>query len=565
MHKKSVRRPPRLQYSSATESFKDRDPMGSTVMKPSIANTHIKEFVTPKWNQEKAKLFEPYNDHKYNRVSHLPPNEVAFMGGLGAKHGNARSQVHIDRPTEVQKVLHMRTSNRSLYTFTEDPKKTTNVVRRRSAITKKNESEKVKTVVDKVWMADNFEEKAKSSESDSVYLTRRVRRQVQPAPPEPALEYVAQVRNRLEETFRIPDELTETRETFTDWAVKERERFKQRRLHLTEKQERSVTETLSHEGSDDESYETVSERVRRIRRREVIRHIGGYMYGQFTKIPQQSRKSTKFGIPLSMIERAKEDSDILADKAKQLRRARIAHMRLPIFFDEDDSEEDDVLETVKALTLVRTPFLRVPRIKTQQKRRRDRLKSKYLKRDRLNRITMLLYDRSYDPSAPVEEKKKKEKARKVEKAEKWADKKDISEISPERNKYLSFIIGTYKEQMLKYEKEQAGEQTSFEQFKETEKLDACRVKSVTPADDLEAVKVDDVILPPLKTKKNIRFSKSDVATGPFYIDPEQMEKTNDPTRCKSLLSSSFSLLSLVLLLLQRSSRPLENLWTSGDL
>uniref|UniRef100_A0A336LMF2 CSON014312 protein n=1 Tax=Culicoides sonorensis TaxID=179676 RepID=A0A336LMF2_CULSO len=536
MYKTNRRTLPKIQYSSASDSYKDPDPLASLNLQASIGNSHVEDLIKSKWAKELPKSFQPYNDQKFNRVFNLPPNEVAFMGGLGGKKGNARSTLHTDRPTEVQKIFNMRTGNRGIFNLTENPRNTQSLTQKRPPIL--NMSKQVKSIVDKVWRANNFEDKVKSSDSDSVYLTRRIPRQIPPPEPLPTLELINDVRDRLDKMFKIPDEFSKPRETFTEWAIKEREKFKQRRAAKAVKQEKTITETLSMDQSSDsdtDSRGTEYKIKRKTKKRDKIQHISGYMYGEFTKIPKQGKKTTKFGIPLSMLDRAKEEMEKQKEKDKQLRRARIAHMKLPLFFEDENSGEDDVVETVKALTLIRTPFLRLPKIKTQKKRRRDRLRSKYLKQDRLKRITMLLYDRSYDPNSK-ESLESMEKS--LEKDEPCATKEIKSEkdISIQKKKYINFIKDSYEQQIKgnleeKDVKEEDG--TSFEQFRVTEDFDLIRTKSSTPQDGTESVKAEIEALPPFKTKKNEKFSKSDERTGPYYIDPEQMEKMNDPMRFKT--------------------------------
>lgn len=481
------------------------------------------------------KSFQPYNDQKYNRVFNLPPNEVAFMGGLGGKRGNARSILHTERPTEVQKIFNMRTGNRGIFTMTENPLNTQNLVKKRAPIT--NMNKQVRAIVDKVWMANNFEEKAKSSESDSIYMTRRVPRVIPPPEPLPTTHLINQVRDRLDKMFKIPDELLQPRETFTEWAIKEREKYKQRRAAKAVKRERTITEILSMDHTSESETESfsASERSRRrtTKRRDVIQHIAGYMYGEFTKIPRPGKKATKFGIPLSMLERAKDEAEKQKEKDRKLRRARIAHMKLPMYFEDENSEEDDVVETVKALTLIRTPFLRLPKIKTQRKRRRDRLRTKYLKQDRLKRITMLLYDRSYDGTSKESLEKSEKSLESLESSQAVTKTNDAKTMSIEKKKYINFIKETYTQQVKGYEEEKVEEEeaTSFEHFKETEDWDVIRTKSSTPLGGVESVKQEEQ-LPVYKPKKNEKFSKSDERIGPYYIDPEQMEKMNDPTRCE---------------------------------
>lgn len=92
--------------------------MPNVVQTKRISST-IKSILEPRYVVSSTM---PYADKKYSMNVYNPPaNEINFMGGLGTKVGNVRSKVHTNRPTANQQLLKMRTSNRILVTFCEDP------------------------------------------------------------------------------------------------------------------------------------------------------------------------------------------------------------------------------------------------------------------------------------------------------------------------------------------------------------------------------------------------------------------------------------------------------------
>jgi hypothetical protein len=127
-------------------------------------------------------------------------------------------------------------------------------------------------------------------------------------------------------------------------------------------------------------------------------HLGGYLYGGFNDIKvvdKTMENQTKFHVPLSMFSRAEIESKVRAVQKKKVQCARLEYMRIPqIPSDSDDDEGDDNVENIRGLSLVRTPYFRIPSIHTARMRRIDRLKNnKFLKGNRLKRINMLLFDR----------------------------------------------------------------------------------------------------------------------------------------------------------------------------
>ena len=143
---------------SFSKSLCDPDPLGSTVLRISDQESKEKEHNLPKWNREKVKHFQPYNDHKFNRISKIPVNEFAFLGGLGSFKRRKRNVEKIDRPTIVQKIFKMKTGPRNLHTFTENCEELGGLYSKVKDIISFGNKKKLKEIVDKVWMADNFEE-----------------------------------------------------------------------------------------------------------------------------------------------------------------------------------------------------------------------------------------------------------------------------------------------------------------------------------------------------------------------------------------------------------------------
>lgn len=179
--------------------------------------------------------------------------------------------------------------------------------------------------------------------------------------------------------------------TFRDWARQQREK------HLRKETLVSQAEKGSESSSSAKSLTTSSKKLnrRRKRKKKIFRHLGGFMYGPFTKPekPNELAKSNKFGITFTMINRAKQESHKRKIQDDVLRRVRLSHMGYNQPPDKEESSDSESLQNVKRLALLRTPYFMVPTIKISQVKRKDRLRNKFLKKDRLNRINLLLNER----------------------------------------------------------------------------------------------------------------------------------------------------------------------------
>lgn len=114
------------------------------------------ESIGMEWNQEKSRPWDPWVDGEYKVPRVELPNEVNFIGGLGPNVGHPRSNVHIQRPTTVQKIYNMRTRNQPVFTFCEDPHKANNVVPKKEKIDYRN-IKRIRQSVERVRLAQNIE------------------------------------------------------------------------------------------------------------------------------------------------------------------------------------------------------------------------------------------------------------------------------------------------------------------------------------------------------------------------------------------------------------------------
>lgn len=114
--KKVKRRPKKTE---STKFSQDVDPP-TTINKP-VNST------TLKWNQEEPRACDPYEDGDYEKMPYEAPNEVNFIGGIGANTGHRRSKKFINRTTKIQQIYNMRHDNKTVFNFCEDPRLTHNL------------------------------------------------------------------------------------------------------------------------------------------------------------------------------------------------------------------------------------------------------------------------------------------------------------------------------------------------------------------------------------------------------------------------------------------------------
>lgn len=193
----------------------------------------------------------------------------------------------------------------------------------------------------------------------------------------------------IDKTLDVSEHVSAT-STFKDWAQNLRNHHKKSAVLHQENGTRSTNSTVS--------FTKASKRQKRRykkQRKHHLRRLTGYMYGPFTKVKDsvETGERNKFGVTFALINRAKKNKIKKKIQSDLLRHIRLSHMGLTQPPDKDESSDNESLQNVKRLALIRTPYFLVPTIKISQVKKKELLRSKYLKKDRLNRINLLLRDR----------------------------------------------------------------------------------------------------------------------------------------------------------------------------
>lgn len=189
------------------------------------------------------------------------------------------------------------------------------------------------------------------------------------------------------------NEVVETDRFFKVWAQDKRAKFKTKDMPAA-----NQATPIESEVSSISSASPSSGRRRKRRRRRQRKQKGttGHMFGPLQKQIGPDKltvQSDKFGVPLTMINRVRKAHRKRKIRESVLRKVRFAHMGYIQPPDRDESSDNESLENVKKLALIRTPYFVIPTIKISQVKKKDRFRNKYLKKDRLKRINLLLSDR----------------------------------------------------------------------------------------------------------------------------------------------------------------------------
>lgn len=456
-------------------------------------------------------------------------------------------------------MMRMRTSNRVLETLTEDLRKV-NLCRHSNVREKqdRNVGEYIKRVTDELQMAGNVERSSPSDQSEVQFQASNKK-----SLSNDDYKEMIQKLDRILLEDQCPS--ASQGATFRDWATRERFNFKNRNNIAMVKREKETLESELCSSVDTKSYEYISNdgrRVTKLRKTTKIPHIEGHMYGPFTKLPRLDpllKNETKFGIPLSLLVRSYREMDLKKEGERDVINTRLSHMRIPLCpkSSDESSDGDDKMEEVKMLSFIRTPYFRIPTIRTQKKRRKDRLRSRWLKKDRLKRITMLLYDRSEEnmmckkrsgrPGIDSGSDSAGSSATKRQLKQPKADEKP--HYSENRMRYYEFIEEKSREYRQLYDECLQDKLTTFQEFKNKETTsddkfsDTSRSKSrlaklKTPEEPDESAEKEEKAEIRFPSNRFKSLSKSDGLIGSFYIDPEFYEKSKDLKRCKFPFLSS---------------------------
>ncbi|KAG5676297.1 hypothetical protein PVAND_006144 [Polypedilum vanderplanki] len=596
---------------------------------PRISST-IRSFIEPD-DYITSKM--PYADKRFDSFMQYnpPPNELGFLGGLGKRTGTVRSKAHVQRPSANQILFKMRTANRILVSFTEDLALTHSLTRKQLKISPKVKrkplKQELKELVSQVQTADNIigkkqgkKKHVSSTSSEDEEIKQEVKEKLKLEDikkPETEkkkpritlgamkkLTIVSAMRSDSAKQASAAAAATPEPKTFREWAMAEREkRFQALQAVSAQqiKQEREANQIFPRVKKPPRKfYAEDSKKKNQLQHRiPGAEHLAGYLYGGFSRcdnklIDKTMENQTKFYVPLTMFSRAKVESKIRAKNRMKAQCARLEYMKIPQIpsdSDDDDDDSDEVLEDVKGLGLVQTPFsnCRIPAVYTQKKRRIDRLKNKYLKGNRLKRINMLLFDRkviaeknkqryvvedeneNFEP--PVRRKssnissprllRSQESSPQPMTYEEHEEKPAKMFDSDHRQRYHDFLHDKYLEKLEQYNQrlnQKINEETavatalspasgvtvktitdrksSYRDFSIETMTMSSNFQSATP--DIQ--KDPAFIKMKRKVKKNMKFSAHDNRTGGFYFDPFLLEKIHNPEKGMKIMKNYTSLM-----------------------
>lgn len=124
--------------------------------------------------------------------------------------------------------------------------------------------------------------------------------------------------------------------------------------------------------------------------------VDGALYGPIVAKRRQgvaSKLSEKFRLPRAMVDRLAKKNSVSNLQEELKRKSLREHMNKPFPNSDSSSNDGDDMEKVKSLTLVRTGYCTIPKIRVGQRRRKDRLKTnRFLSKHQINRIRYLLFD-----------------------------------------------------------------------------------------------------------------------------------------------------------------------------
>lgn len=488
-----------------------------------------------------------------------------------------------------QILFKMRTTNRILVSFSEDPilahshtkKQLDESPKPNRKLTKKDLNLKIS----EIQIADNVVKVSKGFRGNSTTS------ETETIKPEPKSETVTSEKRKSKGfslgamkkisfvssmKFNEPQKPKEEPQSFREWAMAEREKRHQTLQQVSfqnAKQEREANEIFPKVKKPPKVF--IGEKMRVKKREDLLgaKHLSGYLYGGFTKDtgPDKTMENqTKFNVPLTMFSRAQIESKFRAIGRKKIQSARLEYMKIPQI-PSDSENSDDIFDDIKGLSLIRTPYFRIPTITHTKVKRMERLKSKHLKGNRLKRINLLLFDRKQSADKYREKYATTENnfalmQKEINGDEEEKDLKDPLHASFElpaidkkltsktfksqyRQRYHEFLHDKFLEKLEQYNENLNQKLISFDEFREnidsttplgsgmTAKTFADRKSfrdySVETMSSNIPSATPDIQKDPAfkkiqrKIRKNMKFSRSDTQ---FYFDPFLLEKIHSPKK-----------------------------------
>lgn len=505
-----------------------------------------------------------------------------------------------------QILFKMRTTNRILVSFSEDPilahsytKKQMESPKPVRKATKKDFNLKIS----QIQIADNVIKvskglKANSTTSETEQIKPEVKIETTSEKRKPkgfSLGAMKKISIVSAMKSNEPPKKENEPQTFREWAMAEREKRHQALQQVSYqqiKQEREANEIFPKVKKPPKVFIPDKTRKKKANLLPGSENLGGYLYGGFTKDfgPDETMKSqTKFNVPLSMFSRAQVESKVRAMYKKKIQKARMEYMNIPAILTESEDSDDDVLEDIKGLSLVRTPYFLMPTVKHTKMKRTERLKSKHLKGNRLKRINMLLFDRKvsaekyklrYAASTESnlvalrkddESTDNDEKSMEISKQEKSKSSTFLPVIeqmpiektfeSQYRQRYHEFLHEKFLDKLELYNEKLNQKLSLFDEFHESASspMSGMTGKTIVDRKSFREYSIETMssnvpcVTPDIqkdpafkrvnrKIRKNMKFSRSDNQTGGFYFDPFLLEKVHNPEKGMKIMKNYTSLM-----------------------
>lgn len=567
----------------------------------------------------------PYANKRYDLKEFNPlPNEVGFLGGLGKHRGNIRSKAHVQRPSMNQILFKMRTTNRILFTFSEDPilahsltkqqLEGQNFLKSSKQIKNRDVKRDLKEKISKIQIADNVmsssrrrQKQSTTSETEDL-LTRSTEttqkidnsgtastaRKTSRGFNLGAMKKIS-VAFKATDLFAKAPQPQKEEKSFREWAMEEREKRHQtlQQVSLQQiKQEREANEIFPRPKCTRLPKISTHRKTKR-GRSDVVpgsEHIAGAHFGGFienTGADSMMENETKFHVPLSMFSRAQIESKKRSLNRKKLITARLDYMKIPQIPSDSDEEncgDDDVLEDIKGLSLVRTPYFTIPTVTHGKVKRIERLKNRYLQGSRLKRVNLLLFDRKVTPSESSKAGENSDENN-IDVSGAVDDdvegKQEVDEVDDENQTqlpsmnehqkkkfdsdfhqlYYDFLHEKYLEKLEQYNRSLNQKLNSLNENENvvTSTVTSTIVERKSFRDfniETSAASISSVTIPPptpeiqkeafkkikRKLSKNMRFSRNDIKTGGFYFDPFLLEKIHNPEKGMKITKNYTSLM-----------------------
>lgn len=202
------------------------------------------------------------------------------------------------------------------------------------------------------------------------------------------------IEQHFDRNFSIKEVCSINETSYHKWIAEQQQKKTENKEVAISIEADEISEHSSRKSPISISYRGRRQRALRSRQNPTLVNLFGYMYGKFTKprVLPSTATLDRFGIPLSTIDKALKHQQKQTIQENVLRKVRLAQMGYQQPPAKEDSSDDESVQNVKRLALLRTPYFLIPMIRISQVKRKERFRNKFLQKDRLNRINLLLFE-----------------------------------------------------------------------------------------------------------------------------------------------------------------------------